>query len=42
MWFVFILGAIAFLIMEMPIVFWLLVLPFSIMLIIAFIGWLKK
>ena len=36
------LGAIAFLIMEFPLVFWILVVPISILLIVAFIGWLKK
>ena len=42
MWFCLILGAILFLIMVHPLVFWLLALPLTIIFLIAFIGWLKK
>ena len=36
------LGAIVFLIMVHPLIFWLLFVPISIILIVAFIGWLKR
>lgn len=42
MWCVIILGIIAFLIFEMPVVFFLVVLPISLLLLLGFIGWLKK
>lgn len=40
--FIFIVGGALYLIMNMPIVFFLVVLPLAIMLIGAFIRWLKK
>ena len=40
--FVFILGFIAFMVMVHPLIFFLLVVPIAIILLIAFIGWLKK
>lgn len=42
MWFFLLLGAIAYLIMVHPVIFWLLVAPFSILSILTFVGWLKK
>ena len=42
MWFFLLMGAILFLIMEMPYIFWLVVLPWGIISIINFIAWLKK
>ena len=42
MWFVILLGIIAFFIFEMPVVFFLVVLPVSLLLLLGFIGWLKK
>ena len=42
MWFFLLLGAIAFMIMVHPLIFWLLVVPAIIILIIAFVGWLKR
>ena len=42
MWFFLLMGAILFLIMEMPYIFWLFVLPLGIISIINFIAWLKK
>ena len=41
-WFIFIVGGSAFLIMTQPRLFFLLVLPVTFLLIIAFIAWLKK
>lgn len=35
-------GAVLFLLMVHPLIFWLVFLPLSIILIVAFIGWLKK
>lgn len=40
--FIFIVGGATFLIMTMPLVFFLLVLPLTIMVIVKFIKWLKK
>ena len=42
MWFFFLLGIIAFLIIEHPVIFYLVVLPLAIIAILNFIGWLKK
>ena len=42
MWWVLILGAILYLIMVHPLIFWLVALPLAIILVLAFIGWLKK
>ena len=42
MWFVVILGIIAFFLFEMPLVFWLVVVPLSVLALVGFIGWLKK
>lgn len=42
MWFFLLMGAILFLIMELPFIFWLAVLPLGIISIINFIAWLKK
>ena len=42
MWFFLLLGAILFLIMERPYIFWFVVLPLGIISIINFISWLKK
>lgn len=42
MWFFLLLGAIAYLIMVHPVIFWLVVLPLAIILIISFIEWLFK
>ena len=42
MWWALLLGAILFLIFELPLIFFLVALPLSILLIVAFIGWLKK
>lgn len=38
----FILGIIAFLIMVHPLIFFLVVLPIAIILLIIFLAWLKK
>ena len=42
MWFVVILGIIAFFLFEMPLVFWPVVVPLSVLALVGFIGWLKK
>lgn len=42
MWFVIILGIIAFFIMEMPLVFWLIIVPLSVIMAAGFIRWLFK
>jgi hypothetical protein len=42
MGFALLLGAIVFLMMVHPAIFWLLIVPISIILIVGFIGWLKK
>ena len=42
MCFIFLLGAIAFLIMVHPVIFFLLVLPLGIIFLLSFIRWLKK
>lgn len=42
MWFFLLLGAIVYLLMVHPAIFWLVALPLAIILIVAFIGWLKK
>ena len=42
MWFVVILGIIAYFLFEMPLVFWLVVVPLSVLALVGFIGWLKK
>lgn len=42
MWFFLLLGAIVYLLMVHPVIFWLVALPLAIILIVAFIGWLKK
>ena len=41
-WFIFIVGGSLFLIMTMPVVFFLIVLPLAIVLITKLIKWLKK
>lgn len=42
MWFFLLLGAIAYMVMVHPVIFWLLVVPLSVMAIASFIGWLKR
>jgi hypothetical protein len=37
-----ILGAIIYMIVVHPVIFWILVVPISIISIIAFVGWLKR
>ena len=37
-----ILGAIVFLIMVHPVIFWLVFVPLTILVTVGFIGWLKK
>ena len=40
MWFIVILGIIAFLIMEHPVIFWCVFVPLGVMFIITMVGWL--
>lgn len=40
MWFIVILGIIAFLIMEHPVIFWCVFIPLAVMFIITMAGWL--
>lgn len=42
MWFALLLGAIAYLIMVHPVIFFLLVVPLAIIFLFSFIKWLKK
>ncbi len=42
MWFIILSGSILFLVMEHPLIFWLVALPLGIISIISFIAWLKK
>ena len=42
MWFFLLLGAIAYMVMVHPVIFWLLVVPLSVLAIVSFIGWLKR
>lgn len=42
MWFFFLLGAVVFLIMVRPVIFFLLVVPLGIIFLAKFIKWLKK
>lgn len=41
-WFIFIVGGSAFLIMNFPIIFFLVVVPLAVLAIGRFIRWLKK
>ena len=41
MWFALLLGAIAFLLMEHPVVFWLIFVPLGIIFILNAVGFLK-
>ena len=41
-WLIFIVGGSVCLIMTHPLIFFLVVVPIAIILILAFIGWLKK
>lgn len=38
----FIIGVPVFLLMEHPVIFWLVFLPLTVILVMGFIGWLKK
>ena len=42
MWWALLLGAIVYLIMVHPLIFWLVALPLALILIVAYVRWLKK